>query len=259
MKRKIGLMLALVFAFMAVLGMSVMADEEPAPYTAINVVINYKPGMKVSELDVRIFATTDEDRGNLTDRTDEFLFKNEDFEDDHINLRFFETFTEKKEGVEYWYENEEMGFYSVEIGPDTVIQEGHSYGFRIGSLTARNGADLNTWSSDVIMYNGVGIEDAGGSYGNTGNDLFLSAFIHNVSGTNTGSDPTDLDSSDSESSGKQDKEAKKSKCKVCGICPFQPLGICLFIWLVIIIVIVIVVLIIVKKKKSDDEDDKKKK
>lgn len=53
----------------------------------------------------------------------------------------------------------------------------------------------------------------------------------------------------------------KDKCKVCGICPFQPLGICLFIWLLIIIIIIIAVIVVLKilkkKKEEDDKEDKK--
>ncbi|MBR4636682.1 MAG: hypothetical protein IKO51_10045 [Clostridia bacterium] len=47
-----------------------------------------------------------------------------------------------------------------------------------------------------------------------------------------------------------DPAPQKTKCKVCGICPFQPLGICLFIWLAIILAVVIVVIIIASKAKK---------
>ena len=54
--------------------------------------------------------------------------------------------------------------------------------------------------------------------------------------------------------------AVKNKCKVCGICPFQPLGICLFIWLAIILiaVIIVVVLICKDKKKNNEKEEKRK-
>ncbi|MCR5809351.1 MAG: hypothetical protein K6G56_07295 [Clostridiales bacterium] len=41
----------------------------------------------------------------------------------------------------------------------------------------------------------------------------------------------------------------KKVCPICHFCP-QPLGLCIFIWLIIIIVIVVVILILVKKKKN---------
>ena len=47
---------------------------------------------------------------------------------------------------------------------------------------------------------------------------------------------------------------EKSKCKVCGICPFQPLGICLFIWLAIILIVVIVILILIGKGKKKNKN-----
>ncbi len=50
---------------------------------------------------------------------------------------------------------------------------------------------------------------------------------------------------------------EKTKCKVCGICPFQPLDICLFIWLIIILVVILIIVIAVvvanKKKKKKTE------
>lgn len=51
----------------------------------------------------------------------------------------------------------------------------------------------------------------------------------------------------------------KDKCKVCGICPIQPLGICLFIWLVIIIVVLVIVIIVINKMKKKDNEEKNKK
>lgn len=45
-----------------------------------------------------------------------------------------------------------------------------------------------------------------------------------------------------------------SKCKVCGICPFQPLGICLFIWLAIILIVVIVVILLISKGKKKNKN-----
>ncbi|MBP5463547.1 MAG: hypothetical protein J6Y20_15675, partial [Lachnospiraceae bacterium] len=50
-------------------------------------------------------------------------------------------------------------------------------------------------------------------------------------------------------------EAKKDKCPLCGFCP-QPLGLCIFIWLVIIIVILLVVFIVVKKSRKDGKERK---
>ncbi|MCR4661027.1 MAG: hypothetical protein K5765_03370 [Clostridia bacterium] len=48
------------------------------------------------------------------------------------------------------------------------------------------------------------------------------------------------------------------KCKICHICP-EPLGLCIFIWILIIIVVItiVVVVIIITKKKKDKKENKK--
>ena len=51
----------------------------------------------------------------------------------------------------------------------------------------------------------------------------------------------------------------KSDCPICHFCP-QPLGLCIFIWLIIIVVIAIVIFVVIKvlkkrKEKKDDRDD----
>ena len=51
------------------------------------------------------------------------------------------------------------------------------------------------------------------------------------------------------------EEKKDDKCPLCHFCP-QPLGLCIFIWLIIIIVILLVVFIVVKKLKNDDNRKK---
>ncbi len=45
-------------------------------------------------------------------------------------------------------------------------------------------------------------------------------------------------------------DSGKETCPICHFCP-QPLGICIFIWLLIIIVVVIVVIIVLKKNRKD--------
>ena len=44
----------------------------------------------------------------------------------------------------------------------------------------------------------------------------------------------------------------KSNCWLCHFCP-QPLGLCIFIWLLIIIVIVVIIIIIIKSAKKKDK------
>jgi hypothetical protein len=46
---------------------------------------------------------------------------------------------------------------------------------------------------------------------------------------------------------------KDDKCPLCHFCP-QPLGLCIFIWLLIIIVVVVVAIVVVKKLGKDKKD-----
>lgn len=55
----------------------------------------------------------------------------------------------------------------------------------------------------------------------------------------------------------EEEPAEKIKCKVCGICPFQPLGICLFIWLAAILIVVIVIFVFIAKGKKKNNEKKR--
>ncbi len=57
----------------------------------------------------------------------------------------------------------------------------------------------------------------------------------------------------------KNKDEKKSDCKLCGICPFQPLGICMFVWLGIILLLIILIIAAAKKSKSKSKKKRKKK
>ncbi|MBO4501415.1 MAG: hypothetical protein J5760_04155, partial [Clostridia bacterium] len=47
----------------------------------------------------------------------------------------------------------------------------------------------------------------------------------------------------------------KDECWLCHFCP-QPLGLCIFIWLLILIIIIIIIFVIVKKAKKNGENKK---
>lgn len=103
------------------------------------------------------------------------------------------------------------------------------------------------WEANVPLDEGTGTPDIDFS-------KFGITSASESDGTSSHSGSTnETDSSNTDTSG------KKSKCRVCGICPFQPLGICLFIWIAIILAILIIAVIIIKKlrKKEDDKDGKK--
>ncbi len=61
------------------------------------------------------------------------------------------------------------------------------------------------------------------------------------------------------SSNNNGEPEKKDECWLCHFCP-QPLGLCIFIWLLIIICIIVIIIIIIvaaSKKKKKDEEEKK--
>lgn len=76
------------------------------------------------------------------------------------------------------------------------------------------------------------------------NSLFANA------GASTQEEPESRPDNESGSVVIDDPTEPKSKCKVCGICPFQPLGICLFIWLAIVLLVIILIAVILKKAKN---------
>ncbi len=67
---------------------------------------------------------------------------------------------------------------------------------------------------------------------------------------NTPATDISVDAAESDNNG----TAKKDSCPICHFCP-QPLGLCIFIWLIILIVIaaIIIVIVIMKKKKEKDK------
>ena len=67
-------------------------------------------------------------------------------------------------------------------------------------------------------------------------------------------DPGQLDTSTTPADNTQSGE--KDKCPICHFCP-QPLGLCIFIWLLILLAVIIIIVIIIvvsKKKKKKDEN-----
>ncbi len=233
------------------------ADPEAGmPYTAIRFEAEFKPGGKVSDTKVRIFSTRDPERRNLTDRTNEFrvITGNATKLKNGMTIRFLHTVFQREDGVEYDYENESRGIYAVRMRDDEVFEEGETYGVFIGSLSAKDGSDLDIWSSNLILFNGVDCELAGGGYGNTGSDLMLYSYINRCGGdepTNNPTPTTKPEDSETVLPNRDNANPKKEKngCKLCGICPVQPLGVCLFVWLAILLAAAAAVVIFRKKTK----------
>ena len=58
--------------------------------------------------------------------------------------------------------------------------------------------------------------------------------------------------------GEKNTEKSGSECSLCGICPFQPLGICMFVWLAVMLILIILIIIAVKKSKGGKKKKRKK-
>lgn len=235
-----------------------MDPEAGKPYTAIHVEVGLRPGVKVSDTKVRIFSTKDPEHRNLTDRTKEFfaVTGNATKLKNGMTIRFFHTVFQREDGVEYDYENESLGIYAVSMHDDDVFEEGGIYGVFIGSLSAKDGSDLNVWSSNLILFNGVDCELAGGGYGNTGKDLMLYSYINRCGENEPSNDPTPTPTPEPENTepvnpngGTAKQKKEKNVCGLCGICPVQPLGICFFVWIAILLAAVVAAVIICRKMK----------
>lgn len=182
MKKVTALILAVIFV-LSLVPAAVFADVPE--YTAVDVHINFEVGKRLSDLDVRIFATTNADLSNLTDRTSEFnLLAYDGVYNDGAEtsgkdaVLYYEWFSEPEDGVEYDKVNEDAHIYAKRIPSDTVIEKNHNYGWTIPSITAKNGADFDIWGDERALYNGKSIvTEYGGMRGNTGNDLLLTCFI----------------------------------------------------------------------------------
>lgn len=56
----------------------------------------------------------------------------------------------------------------------------------------------------------------------------------------------------------EDEPASGAKCRLCGVCPFRPLGVCLFLWVLLILLVAIVLtILILKAQKKKNKDTKK--
>lgn len=77
--------------------------------------------------------------------------------------------------------------------------------------------------------------------------------------TEIGNDPQPTPTAvpDAEEPNSTTENKKDDKCPICHFCP-QPLGLCIFIWLLIIIVIVVIVIVIIKVTKKDKDQKENK-
>ncbi|MCQ2397233.1 MAG: hypothetical protein MJ106_06010 [Lentisphaeria bacterium] len=234
MKKHFASALALVFA-LSLASITLLARE----YTDFNIIFDEKEGAKINETAIRIHAAVDE--GALVDRTDEFTLED-------VNWYKYLTAPEAgKTADDYDYVDEELKIYGIAAADDDVFEHAkYSYFLRISRLYAQ---EEDTFRRNVKI-NGVDVEALNGTCYNTGNEFFIKTITNGNGGASAEEQPAiDAGASDGEveimASG---CKVSKDKCGICGICPIQPLGICLFIWLVVLVAIVLAAIVKAKKK-----------
>lgn len=197
-------------------------------YTSFNFVFEEKEGAKINETPIRIFASVDNDE--LSDRTDEFTME---------KVEWFKYLSEPEEGkteADYDYVDKGLKIYGISVTDDDVFEhDKYSYFLRIPRLYAQQDDSF----SRNVKFNGVDVDELNGSCYNTGNEFYLKTITNGMIGASGESEPEELTAEATDSENISGNETEQ-KCKVCGICPIQPLGICLFIWLVIIVAIVVI-------------------
>lgn len=234
-----------VFALLMVFSVTAIAAST-ADYTAFDIVFEEKEGAKVNETEIRIFASVNDDK--LTDRTGDFTME------DIVWFKYISAPADGKTAEDYDYVDEELKVYGILCTDEDVFEhDNYSYFLRIARLYAKEEDNFDR----NVKINGVDVDEMNGSCYNTGSEFYIKTITNGNGGSYGEGDVTDEQGNQD---GKSDGEdPAKKKCKVCGICPFQPLGICLFIWIAIILIVVILVFILVSKGKKDKKKDEEKK
>ncbi len=236
---------SLVFALILLLTFA-SVTAFAADYTGFDIVFEEKDGEKVNATALRIFASVGE--GELTDRTGDFTLEGVEW------FRYVSEPADGKTADDYDYVDEELGIYGILCTDSDVFDhENYSYFLRIARLYAK---EEDSFDRNVRI-NGVDVEEMNGICFNTGNEFFIKTITNGMGGP---SGEGDVAEGSGHPDGKsEDDDPAKKKCRVCGICPFQPLGICLFIWIAIILIVVILIVVLVSKKKKDEDEKKDEK
>lgn len=214
-------------------------------YTGFDVRFEEKDGEKVNATKLTIMASVED--GAMIDRTNDFTLE---------GVEWFKYVSEPESGKtveDYDYVDEDLHIYGMLCTDDDVFDHEHySYFLRIARLYAE---EEDTFDRNVKI-NGVDVEEMNGICYNTGSEFYIKTVTNGSHGAPDVEEETTLPEADtSVEPATETPGTEKKKCGVCGICPFQPLGICLFIWLAIILVILviaIIVMIVVRKMRKDE-------
>ena len=208
-------------------------------YSAFDLVFEEKEGEKVNETKLTVFAAIND--GALSDRTSDFTLE---------GVTWFKYVSSPEDGIEYDYVDEELKIYGLLCGNGDVFEhDRYSYFLKIDRLYAK---EEDSFQRNVKI-NGVDVEEMNGICYNTGSEFFIKTVTNGNGGSSGEGDLTDA-AGDPGKTGEKDDTAEKNKCKVCGICPFQPLGVCLFIWIAVILIVLVLIIVLVKKKNKNTHE-----
>lgn len=232
--------------------------EEPDKIEYINISYELQLGEPVIDTEIKISASKTSLPEEIVDMTDSFEID---------EVIWCKVVAEPVEGLDesayYEYKEGSSDYYLI-CTKDDVVDETTTYKLILNDIKSKEGIVFNFIGLDRIMINSTSFDMIGGDAQSDGSNLFLS-FLTTNSGpvikeivtqpAVTETIPETVIETTTAITEDDGEDAEKEKCSLCGICPFQPQGVCLFIWIGVIVAGIVVILILVKSLlKKDDED-----
>ncbi len=219
----------------------------------INIDYVLEPGEKLSKTKFIISASLTSAPENILEMTENFTIE---------EIKWY-----KSVKPEELTDLDETDYYADEIARDNFrecasteeVDEGAIYKIALSSIKASDGTPFNLYvPEERIMINNTPIIEIGGSdVLSDGSNLDVSFYCTvagYVSFAQTTTEPETISETVITTTEPEVTEKVEEKCNLCGICPFQPMGVCLFIWIGVIVAGLIVILLLVKSLLPKKED-----
>lgn len=228
------------------------AGDDAIEYININYTL--EPGEKLSKTEFAIFVSLTSAPENILEMTENFTIE---------EIKWYKSVkSEELEGLDEtdYYADEVAHENFMECSSTEEVDEGAIYKIELSSIKAVDETPFNlVVPEERVMINGTPVIEIGGSdVLSDGSNLDVS-FYCTVAGYMSFAQPTTEPETIPETvitttAPQVIEEKEEEKCNLCGICPFQPLGVCLFIWIGVIIAGLIVILLLVKSLLPKKED-----
>lgn len=228
--------------------------EEPDKIEYINISYELQLEEPVIDTEISISASKTSQPEEIVDMTDSFEIS---------EVIWCKVITEPVEDLSenayYEYEEGASEYYLI-CTKDDIVDETTTYKLVLKDIKSKEGIAYNFIGLDRIMINANSFDTIGGEAQSDGSNLFLS-FNTTKSGPVLKEIITEPAVTETipetiiETTEPIIEEPVVEKCSLCGVCPFQPQGVCLFIWIGVMVAGIVVILILVKSLiKKDDED-----